>query len=322
MMVVPVTTTTALIAGVDVAGHGATYHPALLYVLGWLHGRVAAGEAGVAVDALARALEAAMQDAGIEASFFLALITGWPGQRAVRYEAIARGYPPPLLLTGRPARSMETIPEPPAAGGTAGERPVLHDDLRPPWRLIVASDGLLSRLGGGVEQDGRRLLRRWQLGSRRDLALSAHLDSPTPPNDDESLLAVVWDGWDEEVRIPAEDDDAIKRLARIVRARATTVVGQTRAEDLTQAVVEAIDNAREHGQPPGRRELLWIGFCQEEGAAVVEVRDRGRGVSPSQVEQTGRGFDVMRRMCELVDVRSGESGGTTVTLVVRGDDHA
>jgi anti-sigma regulatory factor (Ser/Thr protein kinase) len=184
----------------------------------------------------------------------------------------------------------------------------------------VASDGLLSRLGGGIEVEGHRALRRWQAGSKRDEDLAGHLETTAPPIDDESALSVVWDGWDEEVELPPDDEEEVKRILRIVRARTRHVLGERGSEDLAQAVLEALDNAREWGQVRGRPELVWIGHRVDADSVTIEIRDRGPGIHRSDLGRRGGGLDVMRRLCDEVDVRRGESGGTIVTFVLRGGD--
>lgn len=91
-----------------------------------------------------------------------------------------------------------------------------------------------------------------------------------------------------------------------------------RGELLVLAVNEVATNSVRHGG--GRGELrLWV----EDGAAVCEVRDRGRFVDPlvgrrrPRPDQDGsRGLWIANQACDLVQIRS-DRGGSTVRLRLR-----
>ena len=187
--------------------------------------------------------------------------------------------------------------------------------LRCPWRLVVSSDGLLSRLGGGSEAEGSRVLRRWQSGTQRDQPITEQLEEGAPPVDDESIMIVVWDGWDEEITLTAGDVPEEERVLRRLLEVATAHVGRPKGEALVQASVEALDNASTHAydRPGGPVRVRWRVY---EDRLSVEVVDVGRGISPARARQEGSGLSVMRRLCALCEVRRNDEGGTTVVLVM------
>lgn len=115
-------------------------------------------------------------------------------------------------------------------------------------------------------------------------------------------------------------------VGRDLPALRTAVQGQAaaaglsadRADDLAHAVHESAANSIQHG---GGRGVLrsW----RDAQALVVEVRDEGRlsdplvgRRTPSLRAEGGRGVYLVHRLCDLVRLRSGDSG-TRVRMVMR-----
>jgi anti-sigma regulatory factor (Ser/Thr protein kinase) len=109
------------------------------------------------------------------------------------------------------------------------------------------------------------------------------------------------------------------RQARLMTARWAAAAGLegSRADDFVIAVNEIATNAIVHGSP---RAWLLLRVTSD-GAAEAEVRDSGRWlpsrVRPAPIDGHGRaggmGLPLARRVCDDVEIRSGQ-GGTTVTL--------
>lgn len=318
-MVIGIGEFAVMIAAIDVVGHGESTYPLTTYLLGWLRGRVASCGAVPRLEQLAAELYQEMNATGAEAGFCLALVQHGATVHEVRYEALVDRYPHPLLLIGAPPRTMPSV----AATQHAGMRPAFFPHviglLRAPWRLVVASDGLLARLGGGDEAAGSRALRRWQSGVRRDTSPDTYLDEDHPPVDDESLLLVAWESWDEEVTLTAGDKAAEERVLRRLLAVATGGVGQQRAVALVQSVLEALDNVDTHAyeRQGGPVRVRWRA---EPERCTVEVADAGRGISASQAARTSSGLSVMQHLCAFCEARVNDDGGTTVMLVVEHED--
>jgi stage II sporulation protein AB (anti-sigma F factor) len=91
------------------------------------------------------------------------------------------------------------------------------------------------------------------------------------------------------------------------------------AESLIFALGEAIANAIQHAHT---REAIEIRVSVEGNVVIARVIDRGQGFAPpdGQVRlpsvhaEGGRGFAIMQRCTDFLDVSSTVGAGTTVTL--------
>jgi anti-sigma regulatory factor (Ser/Thr protein kinase) len=305
LMAIPVARQALLVVAIDVAGHGASSHSAVLYLRGWLRGRSSLGSMVPRLGDLADDLLEEMRHTGIEASFYLALLQRFGDGHVVGYEAACHGYPPPLLLVGGEGKVVDSVPP-------VGRNAVVALTLSPPWRLVIASDGLLSRIGGGSEQDGRRMLLRWQRGPDRDQSPQTRLATDAPLVDDESLLLLAWDGWDTDLFLELSPSEH-ERVLRLVREKVEPSLNREAALRLIAAAHEVLGNVREHAGVSSVRVRLRL----EAEAVTLDVTDFGLGASPQALQTEGRGLSVIRRQCDHVEFRRPETGGTTVTLVVR-----
>jgi anti-sigma regulatory factor (Ser/Thr protein kinase) len=95
-------------------------------------------------------------------------------------------------------------------------------------------------------------------------------------------------------------------------------LGEVRAENVCLAVNEVASNSVRHGGGAGTLRI-W----SEDGALVCEVRDRGcigdglvGRVHPSPDQQSGRGLWLVNQLCDLVQIRSTDTG-TVVRMRMR-----
>lgn len=118
----------------------------------------------------------------------------------------------------------------------------------------------------------------------------------------------------------------LPRFAGTVRRAFAKFAGSHRletsdAEFLVFALGEAIANAIQHA---GTREAIEIRISVKGDAVVVRVTDRGRGFAtppdggcvplPSVFAEEGRGFAIMQRCTDFLDVTTRPGAGTVVTL--------
>jgi anti-sigma regulatory factor (Ser/Thr protein kinase) len=125
--------------------------------------------------------------------------------------------------------------------------------------------------------------------------------------------------------LPAPPDDAlalrfgVSELAQVRRVVAVAAeeagLGHRLAADLVTAASELAANSVMHGGGGGVLRL-W----REDGTILVDVEDRGRieeplagRMQPDVRQEGGRGLWLANRLCDLVQIRSGE-GGTQVRL--------
>ncbi len=298
----------ALVAAIDVAGHGARYRAVATWLVGWLRGRVGGGSNTPRVEELSMGLQDESELIGADAAFFLAIIQGSSVQKhRVRIEMTSYSWPSVLLISGREQRTLETMPpSSQVAADKTAPRSVVHD-LYPPWRLVVASDGLLERVSGGKIQEGLRFLRRWQTGASRDLLVTSKLSSSAEPVDDESFLLVSWNGWDLETEFSITDRKEHLRLALLVEQKSQNLLGD-KAKGLRNGMLEALENAAYYGDPEFAGSLR---LRVEEDGVTVEIANRGS--KPPWGGESPGGLAVMRGLCDYVDVRECHAGGI-VTL--------
>ena len=112
---------------------------------------------------------------------------------------------------------------------------------------------------------------------------------------------------------------ATARLA-LARFGSTHRVSPADVENLVFALGEAVANAIAHSDTA---KAIHIRFCLNGVSMVVTITDHGRGFeSPSQdsislpsvFDEDGRGFAIMQRCTDFLEVDSQPGGGTTVRL--------
>lgn len=297
-----------VLLAVDVAGYGPDQVPKVTFVEGWLRGWTAALSVVPTIESLAEQLTAELENASLEAAWFAAiLVNDKASPHRVAYQGVASRFSPPLLLVGAPPSTLPSV-------GT-GEQPIRHR-LQAPWRIAVASDGLLKRLGRGDEVRGKTALQEWLSSATRDRPLEEQLSTDLPLADDELYGDVTWQRWDGTQSIDVHADEERHRLKRTLRQNLPL---EPKDKDrFALCVGEALKNAMEHGYGPGggRVNAMW----RDEGDKVrVEIEDGGGGVPPF-VE--GGGFKIMRAFADTVDVRRLYPQGVIVSLAkMKGDGH-
>ncbi|MGA7353918.1 MAG: ATP-binding protein [Candidatus Cybelea sp.] len=117
----------------------------------------------------------------------------------------------------------------------------------------------------------------------------------------------------------------LPRFASTARSAFSNFAGLHRlasrdAENLVFAIGEAIANAIQHAET---RESIEIWVSIEGDAVVARVTDRGRGFAappggrvalPSVYAEEGRGFAIMQRCTDFLDVSTNPGCGTVITL--------
>lgn len=316
-LVVPVDKGAFVLAVVDIAGRGTSVVPLGMHVQGWLRGRLGWRAGLPRVSDLVADLSTELGTIGTGAAVFLAsirLLSDGSGQ--ADYEAVACGFPPPLLLVGDPPRSVPSCAKwPSLPANTVVSELIPIQRLNAPWRLTVGTDGLLARLGRGSETDGMKWLRTWQTGPKRDRPPDELLTAATPPLDDECFSGVWWDGWDSQLLVGSLDDEERHRVI-LAAGEAVRTLGDDRRFWYEDAVMEALDNAARHGYggAPGPVRVRWR---EEEDGLRMEIEDEGcGGVSAATVKTSAGGFATMRPHFDEVSVREGRKGGTVLTLRV------
>lgn len=290
-----------LVVAADVVGRGANAGLQAGYLRGWLDGFRTQLTLTPDLAGVATRFQGCLQTARIEAAWFIALLQHTAGH-TVAYSALASGFPPPLLLVGSPPSTHPSL----TPGRPEETQRVL---LTAPWRLAMASDGLLQRLGSGNESRGVAALRSWLTGPARDQKPANFLSDPEEATDDELYAELRWEGWD-EARQFMTDDHAQRHQ---VLAQVETFVGLGKDDTpmgraAANAVAEAIDNAAQHGY--GGKGKVQVSFRNEGNRLRVEIEDASKPTPGAP----GDGRKLMDHHASSVDYWYGESGGTVVSL--------
>lgn len=297
--------TSLLIVATDVEGRGARATLQAGYLRGFLDGFRSQLTLVPDLDSVADAIQACLRSTGIEAAFYVAHLRS-VGPHVIAYQARGFGFPSPLLITGATHTTLPSL-----AARTPQEEQ--RHRLTAPWRLVLASDGLLQRLGTGSETRGVAALRRWLTGPARDEDPATFLSVSEPASDDEMFVELRWAGWDDVLRFDVTD---IARRHEALERAASFVADVTRSAPLgraaTSAVAEALDNARHHGYT-GRRGEVLVSFRAEGAAARIEIEDNGSG----KIGQPGDGIRIMTARAGHVDRRYSERGGVIVSLTFK-----
>jgi len=305
-LVLPLQDKQVLVAAVDVAGHRSKAAPVAIYLQGWLRGWIRGLAVPPQLGTLAEVFGSELNTTGFNAAWFFAMLTLNRSTGSMSYQALSHAFPEPLLVAD--GRTLESTRE--TGPREAQVSPLLHQRVAAPWRIVAASDGLLERLGAGNQRRGKQTLLRWQTGSARDERPSSYLRTEIAPDDDEALLIMAWDGWDETLELQVADDAQRHRVIRLVRDRVKEQLGSRQASAVDEVLSEALENVRRHAY--GGDGPVTVRFRQEDQRVRVEVADQGRGTSVTE----GGGFEVMRHWADSVDVRRAYPSGTVISFTI------
>lgn len=318
LVVQSLTADSVFIAVLDISGNAPAVSGQRLYLQGWLRGWLSKQTTTPQLKTVVQDLSAEMETTGIQGAgcfVLLALHGGFP--HTVSYEAASCGFPPPLLLCGPPYRTPESCSlGPPLPCSSRTVESIRIDRLSAPWSLILASDGLLSRLGGGDETAGVKAVRRWQTGRSREQPPDTYLMTRELPLSDEFFARVEWTGWDEQSAFDITNDAECRRVVALCTSTVDRVLGKKTGDLYRQCLVEAINNAHRHAYGGGEGRLT-VRFREEMEGFRAEVEDEGRGeVTEKQMDKPRGGFALMRKNCAGVFVRNSANRGTIVQLLL------
>lgn len=301
-----------LVVAGDIAGHGLQAFPGATYVQGLLHGVTANVALVPDLQAFAESVLQACLRVSVTGAFAFALFRLAPGSsHRVIVDVVSFGYPEAVVLDGPRLTSPLPTLRSEIRSSIGGDGVQLRYELTGGWRLVLASDGTLDRLGLGNESDGRLALLNWQRGPRRDEPLERFMVDGPPVGDDESLLLASWRVWDDEVAATVEERTSITDFVRKTRERVAAGSTEAIADRFVNALVEATANACTHARD-GRR--IWLRFRDESGRFVVEVEDRGLGMGKG-AEKPDAGIAYAKDSVD-VDFRRATPNGTICTLSI------
>lgn len=298
-VMVPLPRDAVLVVALDVGGHGAEQMPKAVYLEGWIRGWARGLPVVPRIESFGDDFITELVRTELNAAWYAAILSRQGSNHQLGYQGMGQRFPSPLLLVGAPPSTL------PSMGRQL--RPERHD-LRPPWRLVIASDGLLRRLGRGDEARGKEVMLRVQTGVERDGPPEVLLATNQMLADDELFTEVTWQGWDGGQTFDIQDDTERHRTKRRVRQEIS--LGGQASDELCVALGEALKNSMKHGYPEHRGPVT-VSWRDEGDRVRIEVEDGGVGTPPF-VE--GGGYAIMRHHADEVDVKRAYPRGTCVSL--------
>jgi len=238
--------------------------------------------------------------------------------RSGRLSYSSAGHPSPLLVPpGRPGDFLyRTALGPPiGALGEATTYPTRTAELRPGWRLLLYTDGLVEDRRVGIDAGLAALARAVAEPVDHVEDLLETLVSTAARRtrrDDIAVLALEASEPSEfSLRLPAEPTRLSLLRRRLADFLAGHGVPETDVFDITVAVSEAAANAIEHPIDPAEPAITVQASMADDGV-LVTVRDTGGWRPATAGGLRGRGLALIGALTELTVARSDQ--GTAVTL--------
>jgi hypothetical protein len=297
-----------LLAVMDTVGRGPAAALAAQHLRGWMYGWIASRRVAVRLDELVEDLAHELRRSRLDATWFLAVMGRAERPHAVRMDLASHAFPAPLLFAGPRQNTLATRASDDPGQGSPDVSFVRHEELEAPLRLVVATDGLLARLGAGSERRGKKTILRWKSGVAREVPPEEYLGSGEA-GDDETLVQVLWSDWDEEFEFDAADSDSRHQLLRdLVRSVRDHWGREFPVGRIANATCEALANVVRHAYSlSGLVRACWR-FTRN--WAQVEISDEGVG---GPIEEQG-GFRVMRHHADAVDHWEHQPSGRSIFL--------
>jgi anti-anti-sigma factor len=303
----------------DVVGRGAAAAAAMGQLRSALRAFALWGESPAHVlDQLSRFAEGV--DGGRVATVAYVVID--PATGDARYSLA--GHPPPLVVSAEgEARFLEEARSAPLAALPGVTHVEAERHIPPGATLLLYSDGAVERRGAAID-DGLALLARHAaeavlagLGPEALCSrLLERLFADRPASDDVALLAVRLAHRPPELlrlRRAARADELPGLRAELRDWLRRAGAGDQAVHDVVLSCGEAVANVIEHAYG-SRRGTVTVELEQDAGGdVVVTVRDEGRWRTPrTDPGSRRRGFLLMRRLMDLVEVSRGGDGTTVV----------
>jgi anti-sigma regulatory factor (Ser/Thr protein kinase) len=300
------------LAAGDVVGRG----PAAASTMGRMRGALQAYALdGVSPRGMLERLNRQTDDLGTDDVASVVVVTFDPADG--RATVANAGHPPPAMRDPYGNVSFASGPGGPPIGATSRAQFHQHEVvLAAGSTLVLYTDGLVEQRGEPLDAGLARLADALARGPQGATALTEHLVGSLDPltlRDDIAVLVVAIDEHARplRVRFPAR-----LRALRPMRHSLAHWLVRSGIDERTQsalvvAVNEAVANAIEHAYPPAGGEVQ-LDATIHDGVVEVVVEDEGhwrevpRGTG-------GLGLQLMRRLVDDVDVRSGAEG-TVVRL--------
>jgi anti-sigma regulatory factor (Ser/Thr protein kinase)/putative methionine-R-sulfoxide reductase with GAF domain len=295
----------------DVVGHGLPAAALMGQLRTALHAYAIAGNSpGRSLELLDRFLQAMPDFAMATAAY------GVLDPETGRLTLASAGHLPPVVLSARGPRLVETEPSAPLGAMSFGHRPELETQLDHGETLVMYTDGLVERAGVPVT-DGIEVLME-ALAPARTAEEACQLAVQLVPveglKDDLALVALKNTEIPEVLELhPAARPDQLAEIRRNIRRWLRNHGASDEAvTEITLAANEACANAVEHAYSPAPARFSFRAR-ESDGLVTITVTDAGSWRQPRGMDR-GRGLRIMDAAMDAVEVREGAQGGTEITM--------
>jgi anti-sigma regulatory factor (Ser/Thr protein kinase)/putative methionine-R-sulfoxide reductase with GAF domain len=226
------------------------------------------------------------------------------------------GHPPPVLVSGQSARTLEITPCAPLGGFPYGSCPEHELTLPTDDIFVLYTDGLVERRHVPLNDSIDELLALLADARSPDDACQLAIAGMTPEEgapDDLAILAVTRTEVPSELHFelaaePTTLASVRRALRRWLRDRGAD---DGQITEITLAVNEACANAIEHAYAPSPANFELDAVMAGDGV-VITIRDAGSWRAP-RGEDRGRGLTIIETAMDAVDVNT-TANGTEIVM--------
>jgi len=309
------------VVAVDIAGSGIRMMQSSAYLAGWIRGTLASRQQPILE--VIESFSSECRRLELEASVAGIAINGREQEVGVDIEVVTAAFPPPLVVSDPPFRTESIGAIGPALPLRESEYLSLSRSHMQSGALVITTDGILERIGGGSQPDGRRAIVKHLTSSKRHVRINDWLSTAVPPRDDELAMVIEYHPWDIDELVWVRDDRERLRVQRSLEQLLNSVElwgtpdGQARRAQLAAtAVAELIDNVRQHAR--GSDNVI-VRAVRNTDYVRIEIVDDGIGPPPAKIvnDRNGVGvFELIRQVSDHLYVEEANPRGCLVGMVL------
>jgi anti-sigma regulatory factor (Ser/Thr protein kinase)/putative methionine-R-sulfoxide reductase with GAF domain len=235
-----------------------------------------------------------------------------------RLRVASDGHPPPIVIAGGAAHTVELTPGAPLGGFPYGSCPELELSLQIGDCVVLYTDGLVERRGVPLSESIDSLAAIVAPARTAEQACRLALGEMVPEeglSDDVAILALRNDGvaTDLHLELPA-DPNVLSGTRRLLRRWLRECgASDPLISEAALAANEACANAIEHAYAPGPASFNLDARIEGEAGAhgareiVISVRDNGHW-RPPRGENRGRGLTIIEAAMDSAQVNPTDEG--------------
>jgi anti-sigma regulatory factor (Ser/Thr protein kinase)/putative methionine-R-sulfoxide reductase with GAF domain len=228
-----------------------------------------------------------------------------------RLRVATAGHLPPIIISGRDAKTLDLTPGAPLGGFPYGSCPEQEFSVGTGETIVLYTDGLVERRGVALNEGINLLTEVLRGATSAEDACRRAVDEMVPEEglgDDLAILGLTNVPVPAELRLDLPADPQVlsgtrRLLRRWLRDRGAE---EPIISEIALAANEACANAIEHAYPPGPASFeLHATTAGDE--IVITIRDTGQW-RPPRGESRGRGLTIIDGAMDSLKINRGEDG--------------